>query len=131
MKNITILILIGIVVLGVGGFVFASSGKITINENDSAQLIEQPSNNEAQQITLSTKNYNYYPNTIKVKAEQPVSISLDSSVSGCLRSFTIKELGISKYLKNVNDVLVFTPVKKGTFKFSCSMGMGYGTLIVE
>ena len=60
-----------------------------------------------------------------------MSISLDSSVTGCLRSFTIKDLGVSKYAKTPSETIDFTPTKKGTFTFACVMGMGYGKLIVE
>ena len=77
------------------------------------------------------KNYNYYPNTITVKSGQPVELTLDESVRGCLRGFTIKDLGVSKYSKTPEDSIDFTPTEKGTFAFSCSMGMGYGTIIVE
>lgn len=86
---------------------------------------------EVQEITLSMKNYNYYPNTITVKAGQPVSITLDNSVGGCYRSFVIRDLGVSKYTKSPSDTIDFTPTKKGTFRFACSMGMGTGTIIVE
>lgn len=84
-----------------------------------------------QKVVIGMKNYNYYPNTIKVKVGQPVSISLDDSVYGCFRSFTIREFGLSKYLRTSQETLDFTPDRKGTFRFSCSMGMGTGTLIVE
>lgn len=77
------------------------------------------------------KNYNYYPNTIRVKVNQPVEIYLDESVGGCFRDFTSRELGIHEYLKTQQDKITFTPVKKGTFAFACSMNMGRGTLIVE
>jgi plastocyanin domain-containing protein len=86
---------------------------------------------EVQKVTLGTKDYNYYPNTIKVQEGKPVSITLDKSVTGCLRSFTIKDLGVSEYAKTPSETIDFTPTKKGTFRFSCSMGMGYGTIIVE
>ena len=90
-----------------------------------------PNNNaDAQKVVLSFKNYNYYPNTITVQADKPVSLSLDASVTGCMRFFTIRSLGISKYLKTPQDTLEFT-AKKGTYPFACSMGMGTGTLIVE
>ena len=86
---------------------------------------------ETQNVVLGIKNYNYYPNTVKVKVGVPVSISLDSSVSGCYRSFTIRDFGINKYLKTPQDTVEFTPTKKGTYRFACSMGMGTGALIVE
>ena len=88
-------------------------------------------NGETQKVVLSMKDLNYYPNEIRVKAGQPVSISLDESITGCLRSFTIKELGVSKYVRTSQETIDFTPTKKGTFRFACVMGMGYGKIIVE
>ncbi len=91
----------------------------------------QPVQGEVQKVVLGVKDFNYYPNTVRVKANQPVEISLDSSVTGCYRSFTIRDFGISKNLPTPQDKITFTPTKKGTYKFSCSMGMGFGNLIIE
>ena len=126
-KKSTIYIFGIILVIVVLGFFMlkSSEGKTAGNITDSA------GSGEAQKIILSMKNYNYYPNTVKVKANQPVQIYLDSSVAGCYRSFTIRDFGISKYLKTPEDYVEFTPTKKGTYRFACSMGMGTGTLIVE
>ncbi len=85
---------------------------------------------EMQKVVIGVKNYNYYPNTISIKSGQPVSLSLDSSVSGCLRDFTIRSIGVSKFLKTPQDTVEFTIAKPGTHTFACSMGMGTGTLIV-
>jgi plastocyanin domain-containing protein len=125
MKNTTSLMFV-ILILIVGGiFLFAKGeAKQEITGNAIA-------NNDIQKITLSIKNYNYYPNTIKVKEGIPVRINLDESVVGCYRSFTIREFGISKYLKTPNDYVEFTPTRKGTYTFACSMGMGTGKIIVE
>lgn len=76
------------------------------------------------------KNFNYYPSEVKVKAEKPVSISLENNVFGCLRSLTVKELGIGKYLRKSTDTLDFLP-EKGVYTLSCSMGMGYGKIVAE
>ena len=122
-------ILIGIVILlAIGGyFIFANTQK-----EDVAVDTNNVNNVEGvQKFVLSFKNSNYYPNEIKVKANQPVRISLDRSVTGCFRSFNVKEFGVSKYLQTPSDSVDFTPTKTGTFAFACSMGMGYGKLIVE
>lgn len=122
--------LAGIVLLVVGGFIFmsmqgnATGATITGGSIGVAQ-------GDTQHITLGIEGSNYAPNTIRVVAEKPVSITLDSSVTGCYRSFNIKELGVSKYSKSPGETITFTPKKAGTYRFSCSMGMGYGTLIVE
>ena len=130
MKNTTLLIFVGILIIAGAWFVFGDknsdngnnnlvNGNVVINDVD------------AQKITLSTKNYNYYPNTITVKEGKPVEITLDKSVTGCLRSFTIKDLGVAKTARTPEDKIIFTPTKKGTFTFACSMGMGYGKIIIE
>ncbi len=110
----------------VAGFFFLKSGSGSSNENNNVNSVS----GEVQNVVLSYKNYNYYPNTITVKAGQPVRISLDNSVSGCYRGFTIRQLGIAKNLRTPSDYVEFTP-QKGTYRFACSMGMGTGTLIVE
>jgi len=130
MKKSTLYLGVILLVLIVGGFFYFKGGSSVMNGNVVSEG-EQVLQGEVQKITLGVKNLNYYPNTIKVKAGQPVSISLDSSVTGCLRSFNIKDLGVSKYSKTPSDTIDFTPNKKGTFKFACSMGMGTGTIIVE
>ncbi len=86
---------------------------------------------DTQEITLGETDFNYYPNTITVKANQPVELTLDKSVTGCLRAFVIKDLGVNKNSKSPAEKITFTPTKKGKFKFACVMGMGYGTIIVE
>lgn len=129
MKNSIMIAGIILVLLLVGGFIYFNSG--TANNNTTGNSISTSNTNNPQKVVLSYKNGNYYPNTITVKAGQPVQLSLDSSVQGCYRSFTIKELGIQKNLASPSDSLTFTPTQKGTYRFACSMGMGTGTLIVQ
>ena len=119
-----------LLILVVAGFLFIKGGNSAGNENvlsEGSQAIPEGT----QRLVIGEKNLNYYPDMIKVKANQPVSISLDSSVQGCLRSFTIRDLGVAKYVKTQEETIDFTPNKKGTFTFTCSMGMGYGKIIVE
>jgi len=120
-----------LVLVAVAGFFILGAGAETSQKNSGTQNSGASGSGDFQKVTLSIKNYNYYPNTVTVKEGQPVRIYLDATVSGCLRSFTIKDFGIAKNLPTPNDYIEFTPDKKGTFRFACSMGMGYGTLIVE
>ncbi|HLD18623.1 MAG TPA: cupredoxin domain-containing protein [Candidatus Nanoarchaeia archaeon] len=101
------------------------------NEGNAAKINNGGGSGDVQKVVIGFKNFNYYPNTITVKAGKPVSISLDPSVTGCYRGFTIRDFGISKYLQTPQDTIMFTPTVPGTYRFSCSMGMGTGTLIVE
>jgi len=124
----SILYIFGIIALIlVGGFFMLKNGI----ESSAGNIVDRNSNGDVQKIIIGMKDYNYYPNTIKVKAGSSVSISLDESVYGCFRDFTIREFGIREYLKTPQDAVEFTPTKKGTYTFACSMGMGTGTLIVE
>jgi|SRR3989344_9380213 len=125
-KNLFYIISI-FILIAVAGFLLT---KGVANKNTITDIQGDAVQGEVQKVVLGTKDYNYYPNTIKVQAGKPVSITLDKSVTGCLRSFTIKDLGVSKYAKNPSETIDFTPTKKGTFRFACSMGMGYGTIIV-
>jgi len=117
--------MIVLIVLGVGAFLYSSSG----SQGNNSQTNSQDSN--VQKITLGIKNANYYPNTITVKEGVPVEITLDSSVQGCLRSFNINDFGVHASSQNPSQTIKFTPTKTGTFRFACSMGMGYGTIIVQ
>ena len=128
MKNIVFLAGI-LILLVVGGYVlFDNSEKETVITHNGNTVNVIPG---VQKLVIGVKDSNYYPNTITVKAGQPVSITLDSSVQGCLRSFTIKDLGVKGYSSSPSQTIDFTPTKKGTFRFACSMGMGTGTIIVE
>lgn len=125
MNNTTLLAGIVIVLVLAGGFLMLSSGE------DKDVVSNGVGGENVQKITLGVRNGNYHPSTITAKEGQPVSITLDSSVGGCLRSFTIRELGVHGYSKDPSETIDFTPAKKGTFRFACSMGMGYGTIVVE
>ena len=127
-KTIFIIIIISALLMG-GVFLFNNksiNGNIINDNKDDPQI-----QGEVQRITLSFKNYNYYPNTITVKQGIPVEITLDSSIRGCYRSFNIQSLGVSKHSSNPSDTITFNPDKKGSFEFACSMRMGRGTIIVE
>jgi plastocyanin domain-containing protein len=124
MKNKLVIIIVVVLIIGFGIFLIS-------NSKAAGNLNGDSSKNSIQEITLSIKNHNYYPQTVKVKLNETVRIYLDASVTGCYRGFTLRDFGVSKYLPTLNDYVEFTPTKKGTFQFACSMGMGTGTLIVE
>ncbi len=134
MKNPVFLVFLIVLVLGIAGAVLYNSSKTSgnsVGDDGSSGGSTNAGSGEVQKITLSMKNSNYYPNTIYVKVDQPVSITLDSSVGGCYRSFTIRQFGVNEYSANPSQTIDFTPTQKGTFRFACSMGMGTGTIVVE
>jgi len=114
-----------LIILVIGGYLLILGGD---KENSSGNVV---ATGEVQEVIIGIKDYNYYPNTIEVDVGKTVRLRLDSSVVGCFRDFTIRELGVREYLKTPNDYVEFTPTKQGTFTFACSMGMGTGKLIVK
>ena len=126
MKNTTILGMVIVLILVGGYFMFSNTSEIS--GNDVAPIIV---NGEVQEVVIGMKNYNYYPDKIEVDVGNTVRLSLDDSAYGCFRDFTIKELGVRKYLKTSKDYVEFTPTKPGTYTFACSMGMGVGKLVVK
>ena len=125
MNKTKIELLIVAVILIVGGYIMLGGGSgSSVNGNVVA-------GGEVQDGVLGMKDFNYYPNTVTVKVNQPVRVSLDESVFGCFRDFTVREFGVHEYLATPQDTVEFVPNKKGTFSFACSMGMGVGRLIVE
>lgn len=85
-----------------------------------------------QRVDLSFAGFNYSPSTIRVKRGVPVEIVADTSkLRGCFSSFVIPELNVWGQFSSANSKVAFTPQRAGTFKFSCAMGMGRGTLVVE
>ncbi len=126
----TIFIVIIISALLMGGFFLFNNKSISGNSiQEQSNTLNQ--NTEVQKITLSFKDYNYYPRTIQVKQGIPVEITLDSSIKGCFRNFNIRALGVSQSSSSPSDKITFTPDKKGSFEFACGMRMAYGTIIVE
>lgn len=117
---IGIIILFAIVIFTVKSFSapLSTAGKIIDNGG------------EEQQVTLSYKNYNYYPQIIEVKKGASVKITADDSVKGCFTAFMIPGLGIQHSFTK-SRTLEFTPDKIGTFSFSCGMGMATGKIVVR
>lgn len=126
MKNTTLFVLVVLGIVSVGFFVFGGGTPTT-----GAMITGEDRDARVQAVTLSVKGGNYYPQAVSVKAGQQVAITLDRSVSGCYRSLVIRGLGVSAYSKSPSETIRFTPEKPGTYRFSCSMGMGYGTLVVK
>src|SRR3989344_6143146 len=83
----------------VAGFFLVRGNDNALNNTNNPRTL----GGDFQKVIIGVKNYNYYPNTITVKVNQPVRIYLDSSVGGCLRSFTIRDYGIAKNLPTPED----------------------------
>ncbi|OIO40499.1 hypothetical protein COT60_01705 [Candidatus Pacearchaeota archaeon CG09_land_8_20_14_0_10_30_9] len=125
MKNGFTIFMIVLLVFGLGSFLIRDSG--VSNKVDGGNF----GSGEIQKVVLNQDRYNY--KDAFVEAGKPISLSADSSVTGCLRSvvFNLDGKRYVKYLKTPKDTLELPALSKGIYNFACSMGMGYGKLIVK
>ena len=114
-------------VIIISGFIFLKPNNAAVVGTIDSDVIQ----GEMQRVVLSQNGYNY--NDITAKVDKPIAVSADNSVKGCLRSaaFNINGKKYSKYLQTSEDTLELPALSKGTYTFSCSMGMGFGKLVVE
>lgn len=84
-------------------------------------------------MNMDSGNFYFRPNTIQAKLNQPVTIKFNNSG---FHTFTIDELGVNQTVSGSTGSVTFTPNKKGTFEFYCTVGnhrdLGQkGTITVE
>ena len=136
MKNTTLIgvfVLVGFVFLAIViGFSSAPSPTIYPNNNSNNATEFVPEQNGFQIINLAFSGYNYSPDTFNVKVGKPVRIIADlKTLTGCYQSFTIPSINVKKVFSPSNNTVEFTPTQKGTYDFSCYMGMGRGKIIAS
>ncbi|MBS3162960.1 cupredoxin domain-containing protein [Candidatus Woesearchaeota archaeon] len=120
--NKWIFIGMGIIILSVVGIFFLRDSSVTGNT-----VID----GDSQDITLSYSSWNYALSDNTVNAGEPVTITVDTStVKGCYKSVSIPQLGISKYVREGDNQITFTPTKPGVYTIRCSMGMATTKLTV-
>lgn len=88
--------------------------------------------NGVQKVTITIDGRGYTPTFFAVKAGTPVEMTLSTTNAySCASSFTFKKFNIFEQLGPTDTKKVtFTPTEKGSFTYSCSMGMFSGTMQV-
>jgi len=84
------------------------------------------------QIINSTLTPHSYP-SIKVESGRTVRWIINApegSINGCNSRLIIRQYGIEYELRTGDNVIVFTPEKRGRVRFSCRMGIMSGTITV-
>lgn len=86
---------------------------------------------DMQDVLLRFENYEYVLSPSTLKAGVPVRMEVDlDSVYGCMKSVVIPVFNVRKTVSAGDNIITFTPDKKGTFNIACSMNMGRGTFTV-
>ena len=94
-----------------------------IAANDRSVIVK----NGYQIATMTTTSRGYFPNSFTVKKDIPVRwVVKGENVFGCQGFLVAPKIGVAKTLTSGENVIEFTPTKKGPIAFSCSMGMFTG-----
>ena len=78
-------------------------------------------------------NGGYAPASIRVRRGAPVRLIFDrQETSSCSEEIVIGDFGIRRFLPAFQKTAIeLTPTERGSFEFTCGMGMMHGRLIVE
>lgn len=85
-----------------------------------------------QQIHVNARNGSYSPSKISAKPGIKTTLTVNTdNTTGCTRSMVIPSLGIQKLLPVTGDTKIeLGTMQSGKIRFTCSMGMYSGSIIV-
>ncbi|MEP7166731.1 MAG: sulfite exporter TauE/SafE family protein [Candidatus Woesebacteria bacterium] len=97
------------------------------NAPSGAQIV-----NGVQNIRIDITNTGYDPKYLRVQKGIPVKLTLQAGkVYSCAVDFHLSAFAIKEFMKpNTSKSFTFTPSQKGTFAYTCGMGMYTGVLEV-
>ncbi len=125
------LVFIGILIIAV---VFLFNSGLKNNAGITGEVVKTVTagNGEVQKVTLSMGGQGYIITPSTLKEGVPVRMEVDmSTVRGCMQEVNIPSFGVKKYVTANDNIIEFTPTKKGTIPIRCSMNMGRGSFVVE
>lgn len=132
------IITVGAVLVVVLGFGMLNSGLalsgIVVSKTSSNVEVMNTARVEGNYQSINTSlEFRSYP-VIKVKAGIPVKWTITAEaekLTGCNNEIIIPKLGVTKELKEGENVIEFTPSESGQYGYSCWMGMIRSSIIVE
>jgi sulfite exporter TauE/SafE len=105
-----------------------------LGRNDTTSISVEPQPVSDVNTVLYVRNEGYFPQTINVPANQPLTLILvtDKTYS-CARDFVIPELDYYQLLPETGKVQVVIPAQTAGTRmfFTCSMGMYTGQIVFE
>lgn len=124
-----------VVVLGIGmvNNGLALSGVVVGKTGSEVSLMNTAAMEGNYQVLNTNLELGTYP-VIKVKAGVPVKWTLNAKegkLNGCNNEIIIPKLGVTKELREGENIIEFTATEPGQYSYSCWMGMIRSTIIVE
>jgi plastocyanin domain-containing protein len=127
MKSILFVITVGVVLAGCQQ---SDPGTTSASSTQPSQQAESAATG-AQKLTVTVDN-GFSPESLNVKAGQPVEITFDTKHKACATQVIFEGLGIKKDLTDGQKTVVsFTPDKAGTYAFACPMNMFKGEVVAK
>jgi cytochrome c oxidase subunit II len=140
-RNVVTIIVSIALVLGVMLIVLANRNTSVAPTQDNeegatGQNVTPQSSGMVKEITMTATSFEFDPPSITVKQGESVRLKIQSL--DVTHGFAIPEFNVNSHLKAGEETVVeFTPDKKGTYTFYCSVFCGHGhqdmkgTLVVE
>ena len=91
-----------------------------------------PVSDEVQEIRMTESDEGYAPKEFRIKANMKTRWIVDAkNPYSCASQLTAPSIGVSKQLQQGENVIEFVSPAGETIRFSCSMGMYPGKIIVD
>jgi sulfite exporter TauE/SafE len=118
--------------LSINGGLGLIGSPYTIQNYYRAAIIPAEVRDGIQDVTITVRSNGYTASVTTIKRGVPVRLTLiTDNTQGCIRAFTIPDLGISTVLPVTGtETIEFTPARAGRLAYSCSMGMYTGAFTV-
>lgn len=126
MKTQNFIIILAVILILVGGFVFLGNGNTSSNKNSIQQINPEVSlTGEIKEFEITASNWDWTPAQIEVNKGDRVKLKL-KSIEG-IHGFALYDFGIDEKLVPGNEVEVeFIADKQGKFIFFCNIPCGQG-----
>lgn len=120
----------GLAVILLGWFNIANGSRLISTGSAGNPIVSNSS--EVQEVRMTQNSYGYSPNQFTIKKGVKVKWIINSvNPYSCASSIVMPKYGISKYLRQGENIIEFTPTEAGEIPFSCSMGMYRGKFVVR
>ncbi|MDD5198072.1 MAG: sulfite exporter TauE/SafE family protein [Candidatus Gracilibacteria bacterium] len=111
-----------------------SNGFTLMNLGGSTKVVPSTGvvSDEVQEIRMTESDGGYSPNVFHIKPNMKTRWIVNATNPySCASQLTTPSIGVSKQLEQGENIIEFISPASGTIKFSCSMGMYSGKIIID
>lgn len=111
-----------------------SNGFTLMNLGGSVKVVPSTGvvSDEVQEIRMTESDRGYTPNVLHIKPNMKTRWVVNATNPySCASQLTAPSIGVQKQLEQGENIIEFISPASGTIKFSCSMGMYSGQIIID